>query len=330
MFPPDDKQSDISIVVPVLSGGTDPTELYRLYAPEVEKSGRTWQFVFVVDGPQNCGLDGLRQLIKDEPLRVVVLVLSKPHGEAAALTVGFGRATGDTIVTLGATLQTEPAALGEILQVLESTNADLVVGRRYPRKDGTLARTQSWAFHWIVRVLTSTPFRDLSCGLRAMRRQLAHSLNLYGDLHRFIPVLAQNEGFDVREVAVEQSASDRPRGLYGPAAYSRRLLDSLSLFFLVRFTQRPLRFFGMIGIALFAAGSVITAYLGLYRILGLGGIADKPLLLLGLLLVVTGIQSISIGLLGELIIFAHGRSRRSYRIAEVLEGSGTRETIETD
>ncbi len=144
------------------------------------------------------------------------------------------------------------------------------------------------------------------------------SAQLYGDLHRFIPIIARTLGFRVTEVNVEQHDDDRPTKLYGPAVYSRRILDILTVFFLVNFTRRPLRFFGLIGLGLLVVGGGITLYLGIYRLLGMGGIADRPLLLLGILLAVLGFQSISIGLLGELIIYTHARKMRTYRIAEEL------------
>jgi hypothetical protein len=205
-----------------------------------------------------------------------------------------------------------------MLEELESAGADLVVARRYPRRGSFLNRLQARVFHWLVRTLTATEFHDVTCGFRAMTRQVAEALHLYGDLHRFIPIIGRTLGFRVVEVKVKQHVEDRPTKLYGPAVYSRRILDILTVFFLVNFTRRPLRFFGLIGLGLLVLGGGITLYLGIYRLLGMGGIADRPLLLLGILLAVLGFQSISIGLLGELIIYTHARKMSTYRIAEEL------------
>jgi hypothetical protein len=152
-----------------------------------------------------------------------------------------------------------------------------------------------------------------------MKRKVAEEVTLYGDLHYFFPILAHQRGFKIAEIAVQPSRHDNGRRLFQPASYLRRLLDLLNLFFLVKFTRKPLRFFGSIGAGLFASGTTITGYLGAYRVLGLGGIADRPLLILGVLLMVVGVQLFSIGLLGELIIFTHAREVKDYQIKDVLD-----------
>jgi hypothetical protein len=141
---------------------------------------------------------------------------------------------------------------------------------------------------------------------------------LYGDLHRFLPLLAYEQGFKVSEVPVQQSRSDIKRRVHKPGIYLRRLLDVLTLFFLLKFTKKPLRFFGLVGSGLSLAGLVMLGYLGLYRLLQYGPIAGRPLLILGVLLTVLGLQLFSIGLLGELIVFTHARDRKDYQIEEIL------------
>ena len=161
-------------------------------------------------------------------------------------------------------------------------------------------------------------YHDISCGLRVMRRQVAQELPLYGDFHRFIPLLAYQRGFTVEEVVVQQSQHDAPPRIYAPGVYLRRLLDVLTLFFLFKFAKKPLRFFGLVGSTLLGMGGCITGYMGVYRLLGFGPIADRPLLLFGVLLMVLGVQLFSIGLLGEIIIFTHARHVKEYQIDEVL------------
>ena len=152
-----------------------------------------------------------------------------------------------------------------------------------------------------------------------MKREVAEEVHLYGALHRFFPLLAYQRGFKVTEVPVRQSPHDtRPR-VYRPGVYLRRLLDLFTLFFLFKFTKKPLRFFGLIGSGLFGAGAIITGYLGLYRLLGFGGIAGRPLLILGVLLIALSIQIFSIGLLGEIIIFTHAKQMKDYIIEDILE-----------
>ena len=152
-----------------------------------------------------------------------------------------------------------------------------------------------------------------------MRRRVAEGTHIYGDLHRFLPILAFERGFKVVEVPVRQSKEDVERRVYSFGLYLRRLLDTLTLFFLFKFTKKPLRFFGLVGTAVGVTGAVITGYLGVYRLLGLGSIAGRPLLILGVLLLVLGVQLFSIGLLGEIIIFTHGGSSKEYAVDKLLE-----------
>ena len=175
------------------------------------------------------------------------------------------------------------------------------------------------AFHGLVNFVTGARFHDLGCGARAMRRQVLEEIDLYGDQHRFLPILAMRLGFRVSEVAVRQSAQDRHGRVYRPREYMHHLLDLFSIFFLVRFTKKPLRFFGMLGATTFGVGAVLIAYLGLERLLFGEPLADRPALLLAALLVVLGMQLFALGLLGELIIFTHARGQKDYRVEEVIQ-----------
>ncbi len=309
---------DISVVVPVCDRFDDLAVLWADFRGELRRLGRTAEFLFVVDAGQRDCLPALRMLKSEAGDEVFVLVFGKTFGEAAALAVGVEKARGGTILTLASYLQVGSEATGEALRLVDSGEADLVVGRRYPRSDALWNRLQAGVFHWLLGRMTGTRFRDISCGFRVLRRETAEQLTLYGDLHRFIPILTASRGFIVREIPVSQRSEDRAARYPGVGVYLRRLLDLLTVFFLVKFTRKPLRFFGLIGGAIASTGALITLYLGIYRILGLGGIADRPLLLLGVLLVVLGVQSISIGLLGEIIIFTHARRVSDYRIAEIL------------
>ena len=206
----------------------------------------------------------------------------------------------------------------KILQELE-VGTDLVVTNRYPRIDSFFNRLQSRAFNWLVAKLTNQEFHDISCGLRGMKKKVAQEMSIYGDLHHFFPVVASREGFKIREVNVTQSEENINLRLHKPGRYLSRMLDLLNLFFMVKFTKKPFRFFGPIGSALLGSGSVITLYLGLMRIFGQTALADRPLLILGILLMVFGIQTLSIGLIGEIIIFIHARDIKDYKIEHILE-----------
>lgn len=309
---------EISIVVPVVERYGDLASIYREFSGELDRLGRSYEFLFVVDSGQRDCLAALKALKREAGDRVAIVVFGKSFGEAAALSIAIERARGQTLVTLASYFQVGPEGLEDALARVEGGESDLIVGRRHPRADPFLNRVQARVFHALAGGITGTSFSDVSCGFRVLRRDTAKDLTLYGDLHRFIPILAAHRGFTVREIPLAHRVEDRSMRYAGAGIVLRRLLDLLTVFFLIKFTRKPLRFFGLIGSVAFGIGLLITLYLGLYRILGFGGIADRPLLLLGALLMVLGVQSISIGLLGEIIIFTHARRVSEYRIAEIL------------
>ena len=315
--PAREKSAELSAVIPVSERPDDLREIYRQYSEQLSASGRSFEVIFVLDGPNAPALEQLNSLKRDHP-EIQVLSLNRWVGEATALAVGMEKASGSTILALPPYFQVEPAEIPRLIAKL-GTETDLVVAWRYPRTDSFFNRFQSWVFHQITRWLTGTRFHDVSCGVRVMKRKVAEEVQLYGDLHRFFPLLAYQRGFRVSELQVRQSPQDAKRRLYGPGLYLRRLLDTLTLFFIFKFTKKPLRFFGLVGSALLGAGTLVTGYLGGYRLLGFGPIAERPLLILGVLLMVLGIQLFSIGLLGEIIIFTHARGVKDYEVQEIIE-----------
>jgi hypothetical protein len=193
--------------------------------------------------------------------------------------------------------------------------ADLVVASRSPRVDSWLNRLQSRVFHRMLGGVTDRRFHDIACGVRVIRRPVAEALPLYGDLHRFIPALALREGYRVDEVAVPQHPNDARTRIYGPGVYLRRLLDVAAFFFLAKFTEKPLRFFGLVGTVFFALGAVTGIVLLVERFAG-QGIANRPLLLLAVLLIALGVQLMGLGLVGEIIVHLRSPHRRAYRVRE--------------
>lgn len=309
---------ELSVVVPISERPDDLREIYRDYSRVLSGTGKAYEFIFVLDGP-NAKVRAQLECLREEHTEIRVIRLNRWFGEATALSVGFDSAKGATILALPSYFQVEPPEILKLIGVLEKKRGDLVTAWRHPRIDSPFNRLQSWGFHRITRLLTGTRFHDISCGVRVMRRKVADEVQLYGDLHRFFPLLAYRQGFKVVEVPVRQSPRDSGRRIYGPGVYLRRLLDILTLFFIFKFTKRPLRFFGLVGSGLFGTGSIITGYLGLYRVLGYGAIGNRPLLILGVLLIVLGIQLFSIGLLGEIIIFTHAGQIKDYEIEEIEE-----------
>jgi len=272
---------DLSVIVPVGARQADPTDLYAEYKAGLDALGHRYELIFVLDGPQSRFAAGLRALL-DAGERFTVVSLSRPFGEATALMAGFEHALGQTIVTLPG----------------------------YHRRS---------VFHGLLAFVTRLEFHDLGCGARAFDRRVLEEIQLYGDQHRFLAVLADRQGFRVREVDVRQSPKDRFEGIYQPREYTRGLLDIFTVFFLVRFTKRPLRFFGMVGVSTFLVGALAVSWLVFARLFLDHPLAERPALLLASLLVVLGLQLFALGLLGELLIFTHARGLKDYQIESVIQ-----------
>jgi glycosyltransferase involved in cell wall biosynthesis len=307
---------EVSVIVPVCQRHADIINLYGDYKTGLAQLGLRYELIFVVDGRledvSEC-LDSLQRL--GVPLSIVRL--TKSFGEAAALMAGFERACGSIIITLPGYFQIKATEIGKLVEALRTS--DVAIGRRWPRAGGRLEAFRRNAFHWALKAVTGLNFHDLGCSARAMRRRVVEELHLYGDQHRFLAVLAARQGFHVTEIAVQQSPKDRFEGRYRLREYAHRGLDIITVLFLVRFTKKPLRFFGMIGLALAGLGGLLLLYLIVSR-LGFGvPLADRPALLLTSLLVVLGLQLFAIGLLGELVIFTHASDIKDYQVESVTQ-----------
>ena len=307
----------VSVIVPVTERCDDLRDIYEAHARVLAEVGYSFEFVFVVDAGFEEASRKLDPLVAlGEPIRIILL--PRRYGEATALMIGFEQARGETLLTLPAYFQTVPEGVQKVLSLLNK-GADLVVARRSPRIDPWINRVQNYAFHLITRSLTGVELHDLGCGVKGLRKRVVREIHLYGDLHRFLPLLVYQRGFRLAEVCVPQHPADGRTRVYRPGLYLRRLLDILTLVFLFKFTKKPLRFFGLIGAGLFGAGLFISAILTVQRVLGSTALADRPLLILGVLLMVLGVQMGSIGLLGEMIIFTHARKLKEYTIEKVLK-----------
>jgi len=193
-----------------------------------------------------------------------------------------------------------------------------VVARRWPRTDPAYNRVQARVFNWLLGWVSNVEVRDAGCNVRVLKRRVLEEVHLYGNQHRFFALLAHQRGFKVKEVDTPQAQADTFRRVYSPGTYLGYLLDFLTVFFLVKFTKRPLRFFGILGSGVFALGFLITLYLIAERLLGGVALANRPALILSSLLIILGIQVLAIGLIGEIIIFTHAREIKEYTIAEIV------------
>ncbi len=302
----------VSVVVPVVERADDLLTLYRAFAAELDRRGEEHEFLFIFDGgftapPELVALSRERESVR-------LLSFARTFGETAALRLGIERSRGEVIMTLPAYFQVQAEGVGPLLDALQN-GADMVVANRSPRVDSWLNRFQSRAFHSLVGGASGHRFHDMACGVRLIRRPVAEAVPLYGDLHRFLPALALREGYRVEEVAVPQHPNDARTRVYGPGVYLRRLLDIAAFFFLAKFTEKPLRFFGLVGSVFFGLGAVASLVLLVERIAG-QGIANRPLLLLAVLLVALGVQLMGLGLVGEIIVHLRSPHRRAYRVRE--------------
>ncbi|MET0988833.1 MAG: glycosyltransferase [Steroidobacteraceae bacterium] len=306
----------LSVIIPVGGRQADLAELYAEYQRELLATGERFEMIFVLDGVQPAAATALQRL-KNAGANIVVVGLTRSFGEATALMAGFERSRGERLLILPAYHQIESREIGKLLGGLAS--ADVCIGRRWPRVGGAFERVRRAAFHGLLSWITKVRVRDVGCGARALKRRVLEEIALYGDQSRFLPVLADRQGFKVVEIDVRQSPRDRFQGVYRPREYTRRLLDIFTVFFLVRFTKRPLRFFGMIGASMFILGVLVLLELVIERLFGGVPLADRPALLLSSLFVVLGLQLFALGLLGELVIFTHARHIKDYQVAEVIE-----------
>jgi glycosyltransferase involved in cell wall biosynthesis len=302
----------ISVVVPVVERADDLLAVYHAFARELDERPEDYEFLFIFDGRFIPPAELVELARQNDAVRL--LRFARPFGETAALRLGIEKSRGDVVITIPAYFQVQPEGIRLLLDGV-TAGADLVVASRSPRLDSWLNRLQSRAFHSIVGGVSQQRFHDMACGVRAMRRNVAEALPLYGDLHRFIPALALREGFRVEEVSVPQHPSDARTRLYGPGVYLRRLLDIVGFFFLAKFTEKPLRFFGLVGSVFLGAGTVLSLVLLVQRVEG-QGIANRPALLLAVLCLALGVQLMGLGLVGEIIVHLRAPHRRAYRIRE--------------
>jgi glycosyltransferase involved in cell wall biosynthesis len=258
--------------------------------------------VFVDDGSTDRSLEVLHRL-HDETDNVVVVHLRRNFGKAAALQAGFVEARGEIVVTIDADLQDDPAEIPQLLAKLDE-GFDLVSGWKTRRNDPLTRRLFSRLFNWTTGLISGVRLHDVNCGLKAYRAEVLEDMRLYGELHRFIPVLAAYQGYRIAEIPVNHRARQHGRSRYGPERYLRGFFDLLSVTFMGRYRYRPLHLFGGIGLLMGAVGFIVLLYLTMLWFWG-QGIGTRPLLTLGVLLVVVGIQFVSLGLISELVTSQH-------------------------
>ncbi len=309
----------LSVVIPVYDEAESLGPLFAELGPALAALDRPAEVVAVDDGSTDGSFERLVALAHGDP-RIRIVRLARNYGQTAALAAGIEHARAPVIVSLDADLQNDPADIPRLLAVLDG-GVDVVNGWRSPRRDPWLTRRlPSQIANRLISLVTGTRLHDYGCTLRAMRASVAKELRLYGELHRFIPALAADLGARVAEVKVNH----RPRTLgtskYGLSRTLRVLLDLLTVKFLSGFSTRPIQLFGLFGLICAAAGLGLTAYLGFERIVLGVRLANRPLVLLAILMAVVGVQFVSLGLLGEMLVRTYHESQAKpiYRVREVV------------
>ena len=292
----------ISVVIPVHNEERSVALLLDELDSALEPLGRPWEAVFVDDGSDDGTFSALTRLHAAAD-NVRVVRLRRNFGKAAALQAGFEEARGDVVVTIDGDLQDDPTEIPRLLAKLDE-GFDLVSGWKTRRRDPWSRRIPSRIFNVVTGRLSGLRLHDLNCGLKAYRAEALAGLRIYGELHRFIPVLAHYRGFRVAELPVNHRPREHGRSRYGMERYLRGFLDLLTVTFMGRYRHRPLHLFGGLGLVLGAAGSLVLVYMAALK-LGGEAIGHRPLLTLGVLLVVVGMQFLSLGLLSELITSHH-------------------------
>jgi glycosyltransferase involved in cell wall biosynthesis len=292
----------VSVVLPAYDESDNLVELLPELAGVLAglvASGRasTTEVLVVDDGSR----DGTRTAVDALGLAGVQVVrLRRNSGKSAALSVGLRRVTGDVVVLMDADGQDDPAEMAKLLDALDA-GADLVTGQRSVRNDRLVKRVTSKFYNATTRVVTAVPGSDHNSGYKAMTAEVASSLELYGELHRYIPVLAAWQGFATAEVPVDHRARLHGSSKFGAVRFWRGFLDLITVKFLTQYVSRPFHLFGSLGIAIGAVGAVLLGWMAVLRVLG-EGVGDRPALIIGVLCVVVAVQMVSLGLLAELIV----------------------------
>lgn len=291
----------LSVVVPLHNEERSLDALYAELRAVLDELG-PWEAVFVDDGSTDGSFGVLTRLHSNAP-NVSVVRLRRNFGKAAALAAGFAQSSGEIVVTIDADLQDDPRDIPRLLAKLEE-GFDLVSGWKAQRRDPLSRRILSRVFNLVTGLISGIRLHDLNSGLKAYRADVVRGLRVYGELHRFLPVLAHDRGYRVAELPVNHRPRAHGRSRYGLERYVRGFLDLLTVTFMGRYRHRPLHLFGGLGLVLGFLGFVVLAYLTVLKVLG-EAIGHRPLLILGVLLVVVGIQLFSLGLVSELVTSHH-------------------------
>jgi glycosyltransferase involved in cell wall biosynthesis len=300
----EDTRPHLSVVIPLFNEAESLPELYSQLVAALEPTGRTFELLFIDDGSRD-GSFGVIQALRARDDRVRAVQFRRNYGKSAALAVGFSEARGGIVVTMDADLQDDPGEIAGLLSPL-GEGYDLVSGWKQNRQDPVTKTLPSRLFNRVTGLVSGLPLHDFNCGLKAYRREVVETIPVYGELHRYLPVLAHWAGYRVTERPVQHRPRKYGKSKFGLGRFTHGFFDLLTVYFVSNYTRRPLHLFGSVGLLSFGAGFGIGLYLSWLWLSGVG-IGTRPLLLFSVLLMILGIQLVSMGLVGEMIAYSARR-----------------------
>ncbi len=318
LHPQYESRVDVSIIVPTYDEEESLPELAERLRDTLETAGYSFEVWFVDDGSRDRSWNVITALHEHDP-RFAGIRLQRNYGKSAALSAGFVHATGRNIVTIDADLQDDPAEIPAMLRMIDDDGYDLVSGWKRKRNDPWDKTIPSRFFNFVTRKISRIPLHDFNCGLKAYRAEVVQSVNVYGELHRYIPLLAKWEGYDrITEREVAHHPRKYGRTKFGIERFVRGFLDLISVVFLTRFAARPMHFFGTLGTLAFLGGFIISLWLTIDKVFYGNALGDRPMLLFGVMLILLGAQMFSTGLLGEMLIRRDMERGANYRVRMTL------------
>lgn len=310
-------EREISVVIPLLNEEPNLVELKQRLDDVLPTVADRYEVVFIDDGSRDGSYGTLRELHKADPLHTRIVRFRRNFGKSAALAAGFDHSRFDIVLTMDADLQDVPEEIPKLIEKLES-GSDLVSAWRVNRNDPISKTLPSKVYNFVTRFLTGVRLHDFNCGFKAYRRSVLDELEVYGERHRYIPVLASYRGFRINEVQVDHKPRLRGKSKFGWERYFGGFFSLLTVIMLVRYTNKPLHFFGFVGVVTLTIGTVIDVYLSILWLVFRRPLSDRPILMLGTLLIIIGIQFLFFGLLAEMIAFS-ARRDNDYSIVERID-----------
>ncbi len=311
---------DVSVVVPVYNEEESIPEMYRQLTDVLSKLGRSYEILVIDDGSRDRSFELLKALHEQDP-HLRVIRFRRNFGQTAAFAAGFEHARGSVIVTIDADLQNDPQDIPRLLEKIDE-GYDIVSGWRIKRKDPFFSRKlPSMIANRLISEATSVRLHDYGCSLKAYRSEVAKNVQLYGEMHRFIPAVASWMGTRTAEIPVNHRPRQFGKSKYGISRTVRVFLDMLTVRFLLSYATRPLHVFGSIGLVTAGLGFLIGLYLAVLKVFLGQSIGSRPLLMLAVLLIVIGVQMVTMGLLGEMVtrVYHEAQGKRIYVIREMLD-----------